>query len=281
MKIYGKIHEVSRKERIIGLVIRDRLCYFHMTNKDMKDFKAYFTYKPYVCFEINDKRIRVNGLMCYEITHFTKIVVPQIKKTNIFYDLEKIRDSVRTLLDKKNYKMFLDLEFSLPSGSFTHVPEILQYGMIVEDPNGNILFEDFALVKPLKKNALSPRTLRFLSLEYEEFEEATPYIALYQLIEKWIDEYDVKIVAWGKNDIIALEHSFKMNHVMPLDIRNRYLNLMQIMKNYYNYRQEMGLFNTYQEMTQTEAVTQNHNALVDAKIARDIYHLFRAQIYKK
>ena len=41
MKVYGKVHEVLKKERIISIEMQSRLEYFHMTNKNMKDFKSY------------------------------------------------------------------------------------------------------------------------------------------------------------------------------------------------------------------------------------------------
>jgi hypothetical protein len=39
MRVYGKIHQVLKRERIISIVINSKLEYFHMTNKYMKDFK--------------------------------------------------------------------------------------------------------------------------------------------------------------------------------------------------------------------------------------------------
>ena len=78
-----------------------------------------------------------------------------------------------------------------------------------------------------------------------------------------------------------MENSFKINHLHPLDIRNRYMNLMQIIKNYYCYKQEKGLFSTYQEMTKVEEEDQIHDALEDAIIERRIFHLFKDEINKK
>ena len=150
--------------------------------------------------------------------------------------------------------------------------------MVVEDENNNTIYEDSSLVRPNRRSSLTPRTLKFLSLEYKDFNNACSYIEFYQLLESWIRDHDVKIIAWGKNDILTLEKSFKINHLKPLDIRNRYMNLMQIMKNYYNQKQEMGLFSTYQELTNSEEVEQSHNAFEDALIMRDIYHIFKNKI---
>ena len=74
-----------------------------------------------------------------------------------------------------------------------------------------------------------------------------------------------------------------------LTTQQSYINLMQIIKNYYNYKQEMGLFNTYKEMTNGENEEQIHDALEDAiekakedgLIAREIFHLFKKEINKE
>ena len=83
------------------------------------------------------------------------------------------------------------------------------------------------------------------------------HIEFYQLLESIIDKYDVKIIAWGRNDILTMEKSFELNRLKPLDIRNRYINLMQVVKNYYNFKADLGLFNTYEEMSgiPTESIT--------------------------
>ncbi|HHU56071.1 MAG TPA: hypothetical protein GXZ48_05235 [Acholeplasmataceae bacterium] len=278
MKIYGKVYSVDKKQRIISIIINKRLEYFHMSNKVMRDFKAYLYKKPYVFLDVEDEKVRINGIKCYPIKYFIKIIVPRIKRTNVYYDLSMIRRSIRSLMNRIGMKMFLDLEFSLPTSNRRHIPEIIQYGMIIEDENGNIVFEDSSLVKPTRRSSLNKRTLKFLSLDYKNFNNACSYIEFYQLLERLIKEYDVKIIAWGKNDIIALEKSFKINHLMPLDVQNRYMNLMQVMKNYYNYKQEKGLFSTYHDLTNTKDVIQTHDAFQDAFITREVFHLFKQKI---
>ena len=77
-----------------------------------------------------------------------------------------------------NYKMFLDLEFSLPAyyQSMPHVAEIVQSGIVIEDKDGNIVFEDSNLVNPKKKYSLNSRTLKFLSRTRDEYDNAIEYI---------------------------------------------------------------------------------------------------------
>ena len=281
MKVYGKIHQILKRERIISIVINSRLEYFHMTNRFMKDFKAYLFKKPYVFMEVQDDYIIYGTYKCREINHFIKIVQPTRKGNEVYYDISVIQDGVKSLINKPHNRLFIDLEFSLMSPLSRGVSEIVQYGFILEDENGNMIMEDSALVKPQNKRALNIKTLLFLSRSLEDFDNACEYIEFYQLLSNIIDKYDPKIYAWGQNDILALENSFKLNHLKPLDIRNRYINLMHVIKNYYSYKQEKGLFSTYQEMTHTEETSQIHDALEDALIEREIFYMFKQEINKK
>lgn len=278
MKVYGKIHEVLKKERIISIVINSKIEYFHMTNRNMKDFKAYLSQMPYVFIDVDEKYVIHNNYKCRDVNHFIKIVLPNRKGNIVYYDISIIQDGVKSLINKPQNRLFIDLEFSLYSPLAKSGPEIVQYGLVLEDAQGNIILKDSSLVKPFNKKSLNIKTLLFLSRGIEEFDNACGYIDFYQLLKRLISEYDPKIITWGKNDILTMESSFKINHLQPLDIRNRYINLMQVMKNYYNYKQEKGLFATYQEMTNKDETDQIHDALEDALVEREIYHLFQNEI---
>ena len=278
MKVYGKVHEVLRKERMISIVINSHLEYFHMTNRNMKDFRIYLFKKPYVFIEVNDTYEVHSYHKCREIDHFIKIVLPTRKGSEIYYDISVIQDGVKDLINRPQNRLFLDLEFSMGSPLYRGGNEILQYGLVLEDEQGNVILEKSDLVQPFNPKALNVKTLLFLSRSLEDFDNACSYIEFYQLLENIIEQYDPKIIAWGTNDILALESSFKINKLKPLDIRNRYINLMHVMKNYYSYKQEKGLFSTYKEMSKTEETDQIHDALEDAIVERKIFHLFKDEI---
>jgi sporulation inhibitor KapD len=280
MKVYGKVSAVDRYNRTISIAKHHQITHYHLTNKMMHDFKGYLQLNPYILFDTSSSRTIVNGKVVYEVNHFIKIMVPTIYGQTIFYNIEDIQSIIRELINKPHYRLFLDLEFSLPGNGGKPVSEIVQYGMVLEDPDGKLVFEEASLLKPFYDKALNARTLLFLSRVYSDFENAPTYIEFYQSLERCIRDYDAKIIAWGKNDILAMQKSFKTNHLRPLDLRNRYINLMQVMKNYYSYKQEKGLFTTYQEMKQIPSTIQNHDALEDAKIAREIFHMFQDEINK-
>lgn len=278
MQIYGKVHDIDKSEKVLSIVINGNLEYFHLTNKNMKDFKSYLSKKPYVFFVAKDEYEIHKNIKCRVIDYFVKILSPGIKKSTVYYDLHEIQNGVRKIINKPQNRMFLDLEFTLGGPKSYNVLEIVQYGFILEDANGNVIMQDSSLIRPMYANSLNKRTLEFLSRKQSDFDDACGYIEFYQLMERIIREYDPKILAWGKNDCLSLEKSFKLNHLTPLDIRNRYINLMQVIKNYYNYKQEMGLFNTYYEMSKKDTTEQIHDALEDAYFEREIFHMFKKDI---
>lgn len=277
MKIYGKIVETMPKERVVKILSGKRMYYLYMSRKFFRDFGPYFFHKPYIFVNVSQEKKQYGSYYCYEIISFNRIVVSQKKGKKVFYNISTIRKGVKRLINNTTYKIFLDLEFSLPSyyQTMRHTPEIVQYGIVVEDEDGDIVFEDGSLVMPQKHYSLNQRTFKFLNKNRKDFDNACSYIEFYQLLERLIDTYDGKIIAWGKNDILTLEQSFKLNRLKPLDLRNRYINLMQVVKNYFNYKTDLGLFNTYEEMSGVAHDEQIHDALEDALITREIYRMFK------
>lgn len=280
MKVYGKIVKTLPKERIIKVLSKKKIHYFYMSRKLFKDFGPYFYYNPYIFVNVSAEKKQYGDYHCHEIDSFNKIVQSTKRDKVVYYNLAAIRKGVRNLLLKTKNKLFLDLEYSLPPyyQSFSHVAEIIQYGIVVEDESGNIIFEDGSLVKPQKRYSLNRRTLKFIGKKREDFNGACDYKEFYNLLKWCIEKYDAKIIAWGRNDILALENSFKINRINDLDIRNRYINFMQVMKNYYNIKIDLGLFNTYQELSGVEMEEQKHDALEDAMLVREIYRIFKEKV---
>lgn len=283
--VYGKVVKVIPHNRIIKVLTSEKLVSLYMSRKLFKDFGPYFAYSPYVFVKVTDEKKYTNGVNAIEISSFIKIVKPTKSKgkKDVYYDIQMIKRGVKNLLDHQNNKMFIDLEFTLPSYFQTnqHISEIVQYGVVIENSKGEIIFEKGELVKPKKPYGLNQRTLKFLSKKYSDFNDACSYNDFYNLIKKLIKKYDPKVIAWGKSDMLAMEQSFSYNQLPNLDIRNRYLNLMQVIKNYYNYKNDLGLFSTYQEMLGQDLEEQAHDALEDAMVAREIYNIFKRNVDKE
>ncbi|HKM29375.1 MAG TPA: hypothetical protein VJZ51_01285 [Bacilli bacterium] len=282
MRIYGKVLKVFPEERILKLEYDNRLFCLYMTRKTFKDFGPYFYKKPYIFVDIKPDLKKYGQYYGYEILNFIKVVAHSFREKRTYYDIVTIKKDIKKLMNKTKNRMFIDLEFSLPAyyQSIPHVAEIVQYGIIVENNDGKVIFQDSKLVKPRNKYGLNSRTLSFISRKREEFDNAIEYIEFYNLLQEGLEKYNSKIIAWGKSDILTLEQSFIINKVSPLDLREKHINLMQVIKNYYNLKEDLGLFNTYKEYTNLTLEEQTHDALEDAFITKEIYRLFKEKINK-
>lgn len=283
MEIRGKILETFPSERIIKIKSRKRIYYVYLTRKFFRDFGPYFYEFPYVFIEVSESKKNQHGFSCFELTAFNKIAQFVSRSRKVFFDIEKIRDGIRTIINKTDNLLFLDLEFSLPSynPNQRNPVEIIQYGLVLTNSLGEIITTSKNLVKPNKFYALNKKTLKFFNREIYDFEDAVDYIEFYQLLEKLTLEYDAKIIAWGRNDIITMEKSFKINRLFPLEIKERYINIMQLMKTYYNLKNDLGLFDTYQMITHKDLDLQAHDAYEDAVVMMEVYFAFKKLINKK
>lgn len=283
MNLHGKVIKTYPKERIIKVLCSDKIAYLHLQRKAFRDFGPYFYDFPYIFVKLTGKKRLIKGVQTQEVDSFLRIVQPTLRGREIYYDMDTIKKGVKNLINKPHNKLFIDLEFTMPSyyQTMPHIQEIIQYGIVVEDKEGNIVFEDSALVKPSKPYNLNGRTLKFLSHKKSDFDNALSYTDFYKTLKKCIKEYNPKIYAWGKSDMNAIELSFNINKVKPIDIKSKHINLMQVIKNYYNYHDEMGLFQTYQDMSNQVLEDQQHDAFEDAMILREVFNLFKMKINSK
>lgn len=286
MRIYGKVLETFPKERVVKLKTNFKILYLYLQRKDFREYGPYFFEKPYLFLEIGENKKRIKNYMAYPVVMFIRIIQSNYytftKKRKIYFDMYENKRSVRKLINSPTNKMFIDLEFTMPPiyQSMPTMTEIIQYGIIIEDKNGNELFRDSSLINPSRPYNLNKNTLKFLSLSREDFKNAAPYSKFYNLMKRLMREYRPKIYVWGGNDILVMEHSFKYNKVPPLAVRANHVNLMNVIKNYNNTKDEMGLFQTYAIMANKEPVHQIHNALEDAQVTKEIFHLFKEIVNK-
>ena len=178
--------------------------------------------------------------------------------------------------------MFIDLEFTMPSYSYVHgtgfKPEIIQYGIYLEDPSGNLVLTEHENVLPMNKASLTDRTLDFLNLTEKDFNHAQTYNQFYRTVQNILCMYQPIVYVWGKNDIYVIDLSCEMHHKPKLLERKQIVNLMQVIKNYYSIKSDIGLFNAYGLFGRTAPIEQNHDSLNDAVATSEIFHLFLEEV---
>lgn len=267
--IRGKVRVFLPKLRMISIVVNNRKYYLRLNHREFNLYKSVLNKLPFIECEIIKKKKR--NLSIFEVVSFKKIILIKRKKRLVVFDIKHLQHETRKFLRNIDYKLFIDLEFSLPSHDSR--AEVIEYGIILEDRLGSVLFEEKSLLKPFFEDTINEKTLAFLNLKKKDFNSAKPYIKFYRLLKSMIELYDPKIIAWGKADLIYLEKSFKINRLQTIDIKSRYINLMQLVKNYVGSKQELGLFKVYQEMFKIkDELIQTHDAYTDTAVMQEIFH---------
>jgi len=200
----------------------------------------------------------------------------------VCYDLKNIKSGTKDLVNELGVKMFLDLEMSMHpyKQDKNFKQEIIQVGIHMVDKEGHIIYKYNELVKPTIHKKLTRRTIKFLKLTQEEVDQGIPFSEFYFEFRRLIEKYDPAVIVWGRNDFLALRDGYKINELPSLHKKTRYINLLKVHKNYYNLKNDLGLFNAlslYQERPDKQA----HNAYEDAFVTSLIFDGFKKVVNGK
>ena len=121
---------------------------------------------------------------------------------------------------------------------------------------------------------MTKRTLKFLEITQEDVDNGINYQDFYVHFKQLVEKYTPAIVVWGRNDFLALRESYKINRLPSLKKKTRYINLLKIHKNYFNLKNDLGLFNALKLYEEANG-KQMHNALEDAKATFQIFKGFQ------
>jgi len=280
--ISGRICYIDEEERIIGLKVKDRQSFFYLQRSLLNKIGKYLEISRFIQFVIEDEPRIYRKTKVYTVDYILKIMLIRYRKNIVYYDIKKIRNGTKELINSLDVKMFLDLEMSMHPYNVdkTFTQEIIQVGYYLVDGNNNLIEEYNELIKPTLHKKLTKRTLKFLKITQEEIETGIDYNIFYDHYKKVIQKYNPAIIVWGRNDYLALRDSYKINNVHSLNKDSRYINLLKIHKNFFNLKNDLGLFNAYKAYTDIEN-PQAHNALEDAKVTYEIFEGFKKVVNNK
>lgn len=282
--VYGTIRFFEDETRIFEILLDRKVQKFYLTRSQYKKFKPYLSEGLVVHFTCKDDKIHQAGYSVYEVISFIKMVRHMPRKTIVYYDLSTIKQGVKKIINRDGYRMFLDLEFTMPPHGYTHgsgfVSEIIQYGFCLEDETGQIITTEWDMVKPKMQIGINTRTTEFLKTTMDKIRNAPSCYKFYNKLKDIITYYQPTIYVWGRNDIIMLDSFYQMNNLKPLVERKKFVNLMQVMKNYFGIKTDIGLFNAYELFNTTPINKQDHNALNDAIATSEIFKLFQKELNK-
>ena len=282
-KISGRIRNVNLEERTFEILKRNKIEYFYLTRSQLQKFKNYLQVGFFVQLEYSEIKEKKDNVLAYPVIGFTKLISITRNKRTVYFDMETIKSGVQHVLNKPGYKMFIDLEFTMPpyNPSDEFESEIVEYGFIVEDEAGVIVHEASSLVKIYNKNGVSDRTLDFLNLSNDDLKKSCEIQEFYNTLKEALDEYQPIIMVWGTNDIQMLNSFYKLNDFEPLTNRASFINLMQLMKNYFGLKSDIGLFKALEYFDKTFDKVQSHDALTDALITSQVFNYFKRYANKK
>lgn len=282
--VWGQIRYIDLSERIFEVKVKNRIQFFYFGRSQYKKFKPYLHEGLFVHFICRDELIKKGRNMVKEVVSFTKLMRPTSKGIITYFDIDMIKKSVNKLISKDAYRLFLDLEFTMPSYNYVHgagfKPEIIQYGMYLEDSTGQLVLTKHSNVLPFNKKDITDRTLDFLNLTEKDFKHAQTYNQFYKTFQDILSMYQPIVYVWGRNDIYVIDLSCQMHHKPKILEKKQVINLMQIIKNYYSIKSDIGLFNAYGLFGRSAPNIQDHDSLNDAVATSEVFHLFLEEINK-
>ncbi len=282
MRIRGMIHMIELNNKIIGIKSYKHIKFFYFQNGQMSTFKKYLYQDNWIDLEYNPKNIiRKGQYLAYKIDYIFKIEAPGIFDKIVYYDKNLISKSLSLFLDSLDNTMFLDLEMTMPSFNFKgkdYKTEIVQAGLEVCDKEFNVLYKYSNYIMPKYSKTLSDRATDFLKITNEEFKtKAIPYDTFYNEFNQILSNYNPVIITYGKNDQIVLNNSYEINVVPSLSRKTRFVNLCQLIKSYYELKNDPGLFKLYGIYYEFES-DQLHDALTDSIVTKKVFEAFKKDI---
>lgn len=274
--ISGRVRSFDEENRIISLYVKDRVKYFYMQRSLLNRISKYIDYNRFFQFTVttDEERIYRNHKV-KTVDYIVKIMEIRSRRNIVYYDMKDIQNGTRIMINKLEYKMFLDLEMSMHPYNVDKdfKQEIIQASYYLVDSENNVIEEYDQLIKPTRHSTLTRRTLKFLKITQEEVDGGVDFSEFYHHFKKVVNKYNPAIIVWGRNDFLALEEGYRINQLPDLK-SNRYVNLLKLHKNYFNLKNDLGLFNAY-SLYEAPLENQVHNALEDAYVTSKIFYGFK------
>lgn len=276
-ELKGKIQSLNLSIPRISLHTGGQLIHFYITPKHFNVIK--YQYKPgdFLQFTYNPMEFKIGKSSYFAITAIKnenrkKAENPQVIK-------HELRQTINTLLDS-NYYAFLDLEFSMSGPEYRGMkfhPEIIQFGLIIADAEGNLVEKFSAYVKPTLYPHVSGKTQEFLKITESAIAYGMSYQDFYDYIKEVIARYNPIFLVWGVSDGFILENSYLLNQVEPLFEPDQLIDLQRVHRQYYQIGQDIGLYNAIKSY-EIFTGTQIHDAIVDALVLHNIFYKFKSII---
>jgi sporulation inhibitor KapD len=282
MRIRGLIHMIELDHKVIGLKLYKKIKFFYFQNSQMNTFKRYLYQDNWIDLEYEEDNMSRKGqYLAYRISYVYKIEAIGRFDHVTYYDKNILDKSLHTFLNNLGHTMFLDLEMTMPSYTFKGKgfrTELIQAGIEICDEKFDVIKKYSNYVKPKINKELSKRAEDFLGITSIEFyKRCIEYKKFYNDFNEMLFTYSPAIVVFGKNDQLVLNDSYDINNVPSLKNKTRYINLCQLIKNYYELKNDPGLFKLL-SVYYNNSENQIHDALDDCEATRLVFLAFKDDI---
>ena len=282
MKIRGLIHMIELDHNVIGIKSYKLIRFFYFQNRQMNTFKRYLYQDNWIELEYDENYLSRKGqYLAYRVSYVYKLEAIGKYDHITYYDKNILNNSLHKFLSNLGNTMFLDLEMTMPSYTFKgkgFITEVIQAGIEICDNDLNIIHKYSNYIKPKINKQLSKRAEDFLGISSTDFyDRAIEYESFYNSFNEMIYKYDPAIVVFGKNDQLVLNESYDINNLPSLVNKTRYINLCQLIKNYYELKNDPGLFKLFGVYYDNSEI-QIHDALSDSEVTRLVFLAFRKDI---
>lgn len=283
MQITGLIYNIDLDNRIFSIKQNKRLLYFYLSNGLMRKFKKYLFEGILVSFVYEEEAIIKHNILLHQVNFFKEI--DSVYKFGMVkhYSKRRISKELREFVNKLDNLMFIDLEMSMPgyNASKDFLIELIQASYIITDKEFNAITKTNLHILPTVNKFLTDRCVEFLNITYDELQfKGVPFMNFYKQFREDITKYNPTIIIFGKNDKLFLEKAYKTNDVPTLSSYTRFVNLSQLLKNYYELSQDPGLFKSYELLYNKKLPTQKHDAFEDAYYTYLVFKKFREELNK-
>ena len=243
--VAGQIRTIDEQNRIISIFHKNRIKYFYIQRSLYNKIEKYLEISRFIQFVVTNETRVYRHHKVYTVEFIVKIMEIRHRRNIVYYDVKHIKTGTKDLLNKMEYKMFLDLEMSMHPYKVdkSFIQEIIQVGYVLIDENCAVVEEYDQVIQPTKFKKLSKRTTKFLEITQEEVDNGISFQDFYEHFRKVVETYNPAIIVWGRNDFLALKQAYKINRLPSLGKRTRYVNLLKLHKNYFNLKNDLGLFN--------------------------------------
>jgi sporulation inhibitor KapD len=267
------IVSTDQHNKVFFVIYSGRKVGFYLSNRLAKTFFSYLKKGVMVDFEIAPKLKKISHISYYQVAFFNQIV--SLQPYFVHYDLFKLRKDMQEVLEANRHYLFIDFEMTMPGyHDQTFHPEIIQVGYVLSEAKQEPIHSDGYYVLPKEKRILSKRTKRFLNLEEDDFfSQAIPFDVFYEKLKSIMEQYHPKLVVWGKNDLTALNDAYQMHQKPALTHDMDFIDLLKLHKDYYNLKDDLGLFKAYKTYYAIE-FDQTHDAKDDAVVTKLVFDAF-------